>query len=75
LICPVLWQLAREALEIQEPSCAVGHRLCISSVSLSGSLPCRAISSKILVFRVCIFLDVSDFVGMHLAMCLCVSVD
>ena len=36
LICPILWQLAREALEIQEPSCAVGHRLCISSVSLDS---------------------------------------
>ena len=36
LICPVLWQLAREALDLREPSCAVGHRLCLSSVSLNS---------------------------------------
>ena len=35
LICVVLWQLAREALDIRESSCAVGHRLCLSSVNLN----------------------------------------
>ena len=35
LICPILWQLAREALDLRESSCAVGHRLCLSSVNLN----------------------------------------
>ena len=35
LICPILWQLAREALDMRETSCAVGHRLCLSSVNLN----------------------------------------
>ena len=34
LICHILWRLAREALDISEASCAVGHRLCLSSVNL-----------------------------------------
>ena len=28
LICPMLWQLAREALNSGEANCEVGHRLC-----------------------------------------------
>ena len=36
LICPILWQLAREALDLRESSCAVGHRLCLSSVNLNS---------------------------------------
>ena len=35
LICPILWQLAREALDMRETSGAVGHRLCLSSVNLN----------------------------------------
>ena len=35
LICPILWQLAREALDMRESSCAVGHRMCLSSVNLN----------------------------------------
>ena len=35
IICPILWQLAKEALDMQETSFAVGHRLCLSSVNLN----------------------------------------
>ena len=31
LICPILWQLAREALDMRETSFAVGDRLCLTS--------------------------------------------
>ena len=29
LICPVLWQFARETLKLPEPSLALNHRLCL----------------------------------------------
>ena len=33
IVCPILWQLAKEALDIRETSFAVGHRLCLSDVN------------------------------------------
>ena len=35
LTCPVLWQLAKEALNLYETSFEVGHRLCFAEVSVN----------------------------------------
>ena len=35
IVCPILWQLAKEALDIRETSFAVGHRLCLSDVNMN----------------------------------------
>ena len=35
LICPIIWQLAKEALDIREKHFDVGHRLCLSSANLN----------------------------------------
>jgi len=35
LICPILWQLAREALSLMETSFEIGHRLCLSEVNIN----------------------------------------
>ena len=35
MICPIIWQLAKEALDIRESYFDVGHRLCLSSANLN----------------------------------------
>ena len=35
LTCPVLWQLAKEALNLMETSFEVGHRLCLTGVNIN----------------------------------------
>ena len=35
LTCPILWQLAREALNLMETSFDVGHRLCLTEVNIN----------------------------------------
>ena len=35
LICHIIWQLAKEALDIRENHFDVGHRLCLSSANLN----------------------------------------
>ena len=55
LIWFILWQLAREALDIRETSCAVGHRLCLYGVNLDNLsclgfiIHCTILSVKIMI--------------------------
>ena len=35
LICPVIWQIARETLNLQEDSISIGERLCLINPSVS----------------------------------------
>ena len=35
LICPILWQLAKEALNLMETNFAIGHRLCLTEVNVN----------------------------------------
>ena len=35
LICLILWQLAKEALGLMEPSFAIGHTLCLVEVNIN----------------------------------------
>ena len=35
LVCPILWQLAKEALNLMETSFEIGHRLCLSEVNIN----------------------------------------
>ena len=35
LVCPILWQLAKEALNLQETSLEIGHRLCVTEVNIN----------------------------------------
>ena len=35
LVCPILWQLAKEALNLREISFEIGHRLCLSEVNIN----------------------------------------
>ena len=35
LTCPILWQLAKEALNLMETSFAVGDRLCLTEVNIN----------------------------------------
>ena len=35
LVCPLLWQLAKEALNLMETSFDVGHRLCLTEVNIN----------------------------------------
>ena len=35
MICPIIWQLAKEALGMRESQFDVGHRLCLSSANLN----------------------------------------
>ena len=35
LTCPILWQLAKEALNLMETNLQIGHRLCLTEVNIN----------------------------------------